>query len=44
MADLNQTNSSGQKPVNRVHFTVGFLVLAIGVYVSAFAVQVLFLR
>jgi hypothetical protein len=44
MADLNQTNSSRQKPVNRIHFTVGFLVLAIGAYVGAFAVQVLFLR
>ncbi len=44
MADLSQKNSLGQKPVNRVHFTVGFLVLAIGMYVSAFAVQMLFLR
>jgi hypothetical protein len=44
MADLKQTNSSGQTPVNRVHFTVGFLVLAMGFYLSAFAVQILFLR
>ena len=44
MADLKQTNSSGPKPVERVHFTVGFLVLAIGMYVSAFVVQILILR
>jgi len=44
MADVEQTDSAGQKPINRFHFMVGFLVLAIGAYVGAFAVQILFLR
>jgi len=44
MAGAAETDSSGQKRVNRFHFVVGFLVLAMGAYISAFAVQLLFLR
>ena len=34
----------GAGRVDRFHFTVGALVLAMGAFVSAFAVQILFLR
>jgi hypothetical protein len=44
MAEIDQSNFSEQKPVNRFHLAVGFLVLTVGIYVSAFAVQMLFLR
>jgi hypothetical protein len=41
MVDAIQTKSSGRERINRVHFAVGFLVLVTGVYVSAFAVNLL---
>jgi hypothetical protein len=44
MADVVQTNGSGSEQVNRVHFAVGFLVVAVGVYFSAFAVNLLLMR
>jgi hypothetical protein len=44
MANNNSTDSSRQQPVNRVHLAVGVAVLTLGIYISAFAVQILILR
>ena len=44
MYDSIETNSSDRNPVNRLHFTVGFLVLVTITCISVFAIRLLLMR